>query len=133
MLLSSILCDFSSFLLLCVNRATPFLTQSRSDLHVDPFSCFLCFFPKYTCYIPMEFLFVGLMGCYMFSGHLSFILVVGLFNCTELISNNNNSSGLRGAFWFDGICVLASPKTHGFFPVVICVFLGHQQPCASFS
>ena len=63
----------------------------------------------------MEFLFVGLMGCYMFSGHLYFILVIGLFNCTELTSNNSNKSNLRGPFLFDGFCVLPSPKTHDFF------------------
>jgi threonine/homoserine/homoserine lactone efflux protein len=81
----------------------------------------------------MEFLFVGLMGCYMFSRPLSFILVIGFFNCTEITSNNNNRSGLRGPFFSGRICVLASPKTHGFFCVIICVFLDSQQPCASFS
>ena len=69
----------------------------------------------------MKFLFVGLMGCYMFSGSLSFILVIGLFNCTELTSNNSDRFGLRGPFLFDGFCMLASPKYMIFFLVVICV------------
>ena len=74
----------------------------------------------------MEFLFVGLMGCYMFSGPLSFILVIRFFNCTELTSNNSNRFDLCGPFLSDGICVLAFPKTHDFSPVVICVFF--RQP-----
>ena len=130
MLLSSVLHDFSSFLLLCVSRAVSFLTQSRSDLHADLFTCFLCFFSNYTCHIPMEFLFVGLMGCYMFSGPLSIILVIELFNCTELTSNNNNRSDLRGPFLSDEICVLVSPKTHGYFPGCnLCVFRRQTITC----
>jgi len=34
---------------------------------------------------------------------------------------------LRGLFFSDRICVLASPKTHGFFCVVICLFLGSNN------
>ena len=92
---------------------------------------FVFFFPKYIWHIPIDF----------------------TLNYTEITSR----SALRGPFLSDGICVLASPKTrgfflccnlcvfsaannhvlaspktHGFLSVEIRVFLGSQQSCASF-